>query len=206
MDLGLIFFFIVIIPSAIVHEYAHALMADKLGDPTARQMGRLTLNPVAHIDPVGTLLLPLLLFFSTGGRFLFAYAKPVPFNPFNLKDKKWGPAWVSVAGPLSNFVLALVFGLMVRFLPASNFTLFLSIVVYANILLLVFNLVPIPPLDGSKVFFAILPASLDKFKFWLERFGFIILIAFIFFAFQWLVPIMFILFKLLTGQYPVFLV
>ncbi len=204
MDLGLLFFFVIIIPSAIVHEYAHAWMADRLGDPTAKQYGRLTLNPMAHIDPVGTLLLPLLMFFSTGGRFLFAYAKPVPFNPSNLKSQKWGPAWVGAAGPLANLLLALVFGLMVRFLPFSNFTVFLSIIVYANILLLVFNLVPLPPLDGSKLLYALLPASLDQFKFWLDRFGFIILLLFIFFAFGWLTPIIFYIFYFITGQWPLF--
>ncbi len=201
----MLFFFLIIIPSAVIHEYAHAWAADQLGDATAKQLGRLTLNPLAHIDPVGTLLLPLLLFFSTGGRFLFAYAKPVPFNPYNLKNQRWGPAWVGLAGPLSNLLLAVIFGLMVRFLPYSNLTLFLSIIVYANILLFVFNLVPLPPLDGSKLLFALLPVSLDNLKIWLERFGFIALLIFIFFFAGWLGPIMFYLFYFITGQLPYFL-
>lgn len=205
MDLSLLFFFVIIIPSAIMHEYAHAWAANQLGDSTAKDLGRLTLNPMAHVDPIGTLLLPLLLFFSTGGRFLFAYAKPVPYNPYNLKDQRWGPALVGVAGPAANLILAVGFGLLTRFLPASGFTVFLSVIVYANILLLVFNLVPLPPLDGSKLLFAILPASLDKLKFWLERFGFIALLIFIFFFFQWLAPIIFYLFYFITGQMPGFL-
>lgn len=199
MDLSLIFFFIIIIPSAIVHEYAHAWAADRLGDPTAKQLGRLTLNPMAHIDPVGTLLLPLIMFLTTGGRFLFAYAKPVPFNPYNLKDQKWGPALVGVAGPASNLLLALVFGLLARFLPWSELSIFLAIIVYANILLLVFNLVPIPPLDGSKLLYALLPDSMNNVKFWLERFGLIFLLIFIFFFFQWLAPVISYIFNLLVG-------
>ncbi|MFH1173114.1 MAG: site-2 protease family protein [bacterium] len=204
MDLSLVFFFIIIIPSAIVHEYAHAWMADRLGDPTAKQLGRLTLNPIAHIDPIGTLLLPLIMFMSTGGRFLFAYAKPVPFNPYNLKDQKWGPALVGLAGPASNLLLAVVFGLLIRFMPESNFSVFLSIIVYANILLMVFNLVPIPPLDGSKLLYALLPDSLNNLKLWLERFGFVFLLIFIFFFFQWLVPVILYIFQVLTGQWPSF--
>ena len=197
--LPLLFFFIIIIPSAILHEYAHGWMADQLGDPTARYAGRLTLNPKAHIDPWGTLLMPLILFLITGGRFLFAYAKPVPFNPYNLKDQKWGPALVAVAGPFSNFFLALVFGLLVRFLPVSALTDLLSIIVYANVLLGVFNLVPIPPLDGSKILYAVLPDSMYKVKMYLEQYGFFILLFFIMFAFQWISPIIIYLYLLFTG-------
>ena len=97
----LLFYFIIIIPSAIIHEYAHGWMANQLGDPTAKYKGRLTLDPRAHIDPMGTLLMPLFLFFVSGGRFLFAYAKPVPINQYNLDDQRWGPMWVALAGPLS---------------------------------------------------------------------------------------------------------
>ncbi|MBI2990323.1 MAG: site-2 protease family protein [Candidatus Magasanikbacteria bacterium] len=197
--LPLLFFFLIIIPSAILHEYGHGWMADRLGDPTARYAGRLTLDPRAHIDKWGTLLMPLILFLITQGNFLFAYAKPVPFNPYNLRDQRWGPVWVALAGPMSNFLLALVFGLMVRFLPVSNLTSFLSIIVYANVLLGVFNLVPIPPLDGSKLLYALLPDSLSHVKESLERYGFVVLLVFIFFFFQLISPIIIFLYKLFTG-------
>lgn len=195
----LLFFFLIIIPSAIIHEYAHGAAADELGDPTARHAGRLTLNPLAHIDLMGTIILPIALLLLSGGSFMFAYAKPVPYNPYNLKNQKWGPALVGAAGPLANLIVALAFGLMVRFLPFNNFTEFLAIIVYANILLMVFNLVPIPPLDGSKILFALLPDSLDNLKVNLERYGFIILLFFIFYFFHWLTPIMGWLFRQITG-------
>lgn len=202
--LAQLFFFLVLIPSAILHEYMHGFVADKLGDPTARYAGRLTLNPASHIDPWGTLIMPLALFFLSGGRFMFAYAKPVPYNPYNLHNQKWGPAAVAVAGPLSNFALALVFGLFVRFLPVSGMTEFLAVIVYANILLGVFNLVPIPPLDGSKVLYAVFPDSLSEFKITLERYGFFILIIFMVFFFRLLTPIIQYLFGLFTGTGSLF--
>ena len=204
MDIFLIFFFVIIIPSAIIHEYAHGWMADQLGDPTARLAGRLTLNPIAHIDFFGTILMPLFLFFATSGSFLFAYAKPVPYNPLNLKDKTWDPVKVAIAGPGSNLLIALFFGLVIRFagLPVDIINL-ASIIVYANVLLAVFNMVPIPPLDGSKLLYALLPDTPDwqRFKFTLERYGFFVLLFFIFFAFEIISPIINSLFKLFTGFY-----
>ncbi len=200
MDLiQLLFFFIIIIPSAIIHEYCHGWMANYLGDPTAKYAGRLTLNPLAHIDMWGTILMPLFLFLFSGGSFIFAYAKPVPYNPYNLRNQKYGPALVGFAGPAANILIALVLGLALRFLPFSNFTFLLSIIVYANILLAVFNLVPIPPLDGSKIFFAFIPSSMDHVRIFLERYGLVILFLFIFFAFRLIAPIIAGLFKLITG-------
>lgn len=195
-----LFYLAVIIPSAIIHEYMHGWVADRLGDPTARYAGRLTLNPKSHIDPWGTILLPLLLFFSTGGRFLFAYAKPVPYNPYNLKNQRTGPMWVALAGPLSNLFLAFAFALVVRVLPITDLTAFLSIIIYANIGLAVFNLVPIPPLDGSKVLFALLPDSLYTLKETLERYGFMMLIAFILFFPGVIAPIVNYIFQLFVGS------
>ena len=203
--LPLLFFFVIIIPSAIIHEYLHGWVADRLGDPTARYAGRLTLDPRAHIDRWGTIIMPLLLFFLSGGRFMFAYAKPVPYNPYNLRGGKWSPAYVAAAGPLANFILAYVFGLIIQFAPLpGNLTAFLSIIVYANVLLGVFNLVPIPPLDGSKVLFALLPDSMQRLKITLERYGFVILMVFIFFFFQLISPIIQSLFLYFTGGVGVF--
>jgi len=195
-----IFYFLVIIPSAIIHEYAHGWVADSLGDPTAKYAGRLTINPLAHIDLWGTILMPLMLSILTGGRFLFAYAKPVPYNPYNLKNQKWGPAVVAIAGPAANFLLAVCFAVLLRFLPPGSGTASLvAIIVYANIMLMVFNLVPIPPLDGSKILYAILPDSAVNVKVFLERYGFIILLFFVFFLFELISPIIDALFKLLVG-------
>ncbi|MEK7131631.1 MAG: site-2 protease family protein [Patescibacteria group bacterium] len=194
-----IFYFLVIVPSAIIHEYAHGLAADMLGDPTARLAGRLTVNPIPHIDLWGTILMPIMLLILTKGSFLFAYAKPVPYNPYNLKNQKWGPAMVAVAGPIANLLLAIAFAICVRVLPASNFTSILSIIVYANIMLTIFNLVPIPPLDGSKILYAVLPDSAVGIRNFLDKYGFVILLFFIFFMFELISPLIDGIFRLLIG-------
>lgn len=207
--INLSFFFFIIIPSAIIHEFSHAWMAYYLGDDTAKRFGRLTLNPLAHIDLWGTILMPIFLSLITGGTFLFAYAKPVPFNPYNLRNQKYGQALVGAAGPVANLLVAIIFGLIVRFLsnlpadgPISNFTLFLSIIVYANILLMVFNLMPIPPLDGSRILGVLLPEKWIGIRIFLERNGFLILLFFLFFAFIIIQPIVFLIFKLIVGVPP----
>lgn len=195
--ISLVFYFLVIIPSAIIHEYAHGWMADRLGDPTARYAGRLTIDPRAHIDPMGTILLPLMLSLLTRGAFLFAYAKPVPYNPYNLRYHKWGPALVGIAGPMANFLLALSFALLIRILPLTTFSQLLAVVVQANLVLMVFNLIPLPPLDGSKILFAVLPDSMSNVKIFLERYGFMIMIFFIFTMSSIISPIVNWLFNLL---------
>lgn len=197
---SLAFFFIIIIPSSIIHEYMHGAVANYFGDPTAKYAGRLTLNPLVHIDTWGTLILPLMMFIFSGGRFVFAYAKPVPVNPLFLRGGKWSGILVAAAGPLSNFATAAILGAVMRLLPPSTFTMFIGFIVYANVLLGVFNLVPIPPLDGSKILFPLLPNSWDTIKMNLERYGFILLLLFIFgVGFQWLLPIIFSLFRWFTG-------
>ncbi len=198
----LVFFIIVILFSAIIHEYSHGYMADRLGDPTARYAGRLTLNPIPHLDLFGSILMPLFLLALNAG-FLFAYAKPVPYNPYNLKNQKWGPAMVAIAGPLSNILLAIVFGIIVQLTGNTPYLPYLSVIVYANVLLAIFNLVPIPPLDGSKVVFAVLPPQFDNIRAVLERFGFILLLLFVFVFFRLISPIIFWLYDLLTGGYGV---
>lgn len=187
--ISLLFYFVIIIPSAIIHEYAHGWMASQLGDQTAKYAGRLTVDPRAHIDMWGTILMPLGLFILTGGNFLFAYAKPVPYNPYNLRDQKWGPVWVGLAGPLANFLLAVSFALVFRALPFSASSQFFAIIVMANITLMIFNLLPIPPLDGSKLLYALLPSSAYKIRSFLDRYGFFILLFFVFFLFDLLHPL-----------------
>jgi len=171
-----------------VHEFAHALSAYYLGDRTAQYAGRLTLNPLAHIDLFGTILLPLFLILSNAG-LVFGWAKPVPVNYFNLKDLKWGPAIVSFAGPLANLIFG-IFCFCLLFL-LNHFTNlggnnllvnFLFLLIIVNFVLMIFNLVPIPPLDGSKVLFALLPDRYLNFKLFLERYGIIILLIFLFFG------------------------
>jgi Zn-dependent protease len=200
-----VFSIIILIFSIVIHEFAHGWMADSLGDPTARHMGRLTLNPIPHIDLMGSIIIPLFLLLSNSG-FIIGWAKPVPYNPYNLKDQKKGPALVGAAGPISNLTIALVFGIIIRILLMqgfaidSNIIMLFSIIVFYNILLAVFNLVPIPPLDGSKILFHFLPYSMRGVRETLERNGMLFLILFIFFGFQLIIPIMLFLFSLITGD------
>lgn len=189
----------------IIHEVAHGSVANQLGDPTAKYAGRLTLNPLSHLDPMGSFLVPLLLFVGTGGRFVFGWAKPVPINPFNFRDKKFGEAWVAVAGAAANLALALIFGLIIRFTPgyvgpigSAIYTMFQDIVLI-NLSLAVFNLVPLPPLDGSHVLFAMLPASQTEFKLFLQRWGIFIFLFFVFFLSGYLFPIIQFLYQLIVG-------
>lgn len=161
--------------SAILHEIAHGYVAERLGDPTARLAGRLTLNPKNHIDPIMSIALPLILLIS-GSPIIFGAAKPVPVDPFNLRDGRKDLALVSLAGPLTNVALAIVASLILRtippspdlilntFLPLETLVkwgyLILATVVHLNLLLAIFNLLPIPPLDGSKIFALLLPEKL----------------------------------------------
>ncbi|MDD2646617.1 MAG: site-2 protease family protein [Patescibacteria group bacterium] len=193
-------FFVIVVPSAILHEFSHAWMAYYLGDDTAKRAGRLTLNPLPHIDLFGTILLPI-VFLLSGIPFIFAYAKPVPYNPYNLRNQRIGPALVGLAGPLSNLLVAVIFGILLRFLPVGSFVA-LYYIIYINILLAVFNLVPIPPLDGSKVLYALMPDSWMKVKIFLERYGIILVLIFIFFAFQIIQPIISFLYHLIVGSFP----
>jgi len=190
-----IIFFLFLILGAIIHEYAHGWTADQLGDPTARNAGRLTLNPIAHIDLFGTIILPILMLLSFGSA--FGYAKPVPYNPYNLNNKKRDPVLIGLSGPASNLMLAIILGLIIRLFPSSQLALPLSVGVFVNILLAIFNLVPIPPLDGSKLLLAILPESNFKQNF--ERYGFVILIFFIFTLFQYLTPLINFVYSLIIG-------
>lgn len=155
---------IVLLFSVVLHEVAHGYAAFKLGDPTAKLQGRLTLNPIPHLDPMMSVVLPGLLLFS-GSPFLFGAAKPVPYNPYNFTDQRYGEAKVAAAGPAVNILIALVFAVLVRLsdvltLPATFVELSFWIIVL-NIFLAFFNLLPIPPLDGSKILPIFLPLNLQ---------------------------------------------
>lgn len=150
----------VIVFSAIVHEVMHGVAADRLGDPTARYAGRLTLNPIPHIDLFGSILLPLLLTLSHSPIF-FGWAKPVPYNPYNLRPGRFSEAIVAGAGPASNLVIALIGGILIRSGLFAGATDIIFVIVIINVMLFIFNLIPIPPLDGSKVLASILPRSLQ---------------------------------------------
>ena len=202
----LIFQLTVLIISVVVHEVSHGLMANRLGDPTAKQMGRLTFNPLNHLDFMGSFLVPLIT--SLGGGFIFGWAKPVPYNPYNLRNQKWGPAIVGAAGPLSNILVALFFGAVIRIgitqAPSAQLLTFLGVaqhIVFLNLVLAIFNLVPIPPLDGSKVLLSALPARMWHLGQALETYGMLLLLAFIFFASGIVGTISLALFKLITGLY-----
>lgn len=209
----LIFQLAVLLFSVMVHEVSHGVIAYKLGDDTAKVMGRLTLNPMKHLDPIGSFLVPLLLYLSSGGSFILGWAKPVPFNPLKLKNPTTGAALIGAAGPLSNFTMAIIFGLLIRALgpmavaaPAvAAVIFFLNIIVFINILLGVFNLVPIPPLDGSKLLFALVSDRYMQFKVLLERYGFFILLGFLFFGgLSIMFPIIQVIYGLIVGPYGLF--
>ncbi|MEK9147787.1 MAG: site-2 protease family protein [Patescibacteria group bacterium] len=151
-----IFLYIIIILSAVIHEYSHGWIADRMGDKTARYAGRLTLNPLAHMDLWGTVIIPLFLLF-TGGIFI-GWAKPVPYNPYNIQNKH-GSLIVGLAGPASNFIIAIILGLLIRFnIFPESIAQFIFLIVTVNVYLALFNLIPVPPLDGSKVFGEIFPS------------------------------------------------
>ena len=204
----IIFYFLILIYSIIIHEVAHGLSALWMGDKTAKYAGRLTLNPLKHIDPWMTIVVPFMMLIATNWRFAFGGAKPVPYNPYNLKNQRWGSALVALAGPGSNLLIAIFFAIAAKIvsLPlalkidlinntrmanweavslvvsgslGSIIFVLCIMAVYWNVLLAIFNLIPIPPLDGSKLLFSVIPIRIETMAI-LEQFGFIFLILFIF--------------------------
>ncbi len=211
------FYLLILLYAVIIHEVSHGVVALWLGDNTAKYAGRLSLRPTSHIDPVGSILMPIFLLFATGFKFAFGWARPVPYNPYNLRDQRWGPVWVALAGPGSNFVLAFVATVIARLLPlelavkldivgrffamtggagdwserwgnlamamsgsmTSIFFGLLLMVIFWNIVLGTFNLIPIPPLDGSKLIFSIFNLKVETIVFF-EQYGFILLLVLIF--------------------------
>lgn len=202
-----LFLIIILIFSVMIHEVAHGSVAYYLGDPTAKYAGRLTLNPLKHLDPIGSIIVPVFLIIMTkifGGGIVFGWAKPVPINPYNFRDQKYGSLKVSLAGPLANLSLAVIFGLALRFFswslaPFSGLVVMFSYIIYINLLLAIFNLLPVPPLDGSHILFALLPNSARNIKLFLSQFGIFILLFIIFFFFSYLIGIINFIFKLLTS-------
>jgi Zn-dependent protease len=173
-----------------------------LGDDTAKRAGRLTLNPIPHLDLFGSIILPLILILTHAG-FYIGWAKPVPYNPYNLRDQKWGDTKVALAGPLTNLVIALIFGLLLRFAGATLFSSdiihFLVIIVVTNLSLAVFNLIPIPPLDGSKLLINATPYKYRYIIDYLERYSFLLLVLVIVFLWAFISPLIGVLFRSIVG-------
>jgi len=187
--------------SVVIHEFSHGYAAFLMGDPTAKNAGRLTLNPLAHLDLMGSLIVPLVAYLSAG--FMFGWAKPVPYNPYNLRHQRYGGAMVALAGPASNLLVALFFGLMLRlgfFSGVSvNLVLAIHMIILINLVLAVFNLIPVPPLDGSKILFSFLPYRLIGVRQNLERYSLFILLFIIFFLWKFFFPFILFLFSIITG-------
>lgn len=200
----IVFNLAVLMFSIVIHEVSHGLVAYKLGDPTAKQLGRLSMNPIKHLDFTGSFLVPLISYLFGG--FVFGWAKPVPYNPYNLRNQKWGPAMVAAAGPASNLIVALVFGFGLRFAGALpiNAGIAMSLISYINLMLFVFNLMPIPPLDGSKILAPFLPYKYENWLLNLERYGLFLVFFFIIFLFPFVARIIPILFSLIIGFPSIF--
>ena len=200
-----IFYIAILIMSIVIHEVCHGFMAKRFGDNTALYAGRLTLNPLVHLDMFGSIILPIILFISHSP-FLFGWAKPVPYNPENLSDKKWGTIAVASAGVIANIFIAVFFAMVMRLVPlilpslaSASFYFITSTIVIVNLGLGIFNLIPIPPLDGSKILFNLLPDSLYSVVQLLEQYSLIFLVIFIFFFSNYLYPILSFLYHLFTG-------
>lgn len=176
---------IILLFSLTLHELMHALVSDKLGDPTARHQGRISLNPLAHIDPFATLLLPALLILA-GSPIIFGAAKPVPFTPWNVRHGKWGIALISIAGPLTNLAIAGILAVYIHFFYSA----FLLTAISVNVAFFVFNMIPFPPLDGSRVLYAVAPRGLRDVMDRIEGAGMIALFLFLFVGFRFIAPFM----------------
>ena len=203
MEINLIFSLAILIFSIVLHELAHGYTAYFLGDPTAKYAGRLTINPIKHMELFGSVIVPLITALLPGG-IVFGWAKPVPFNPYNLRTKKWGEAIVAIVGPLSNLTIALIFGGLIRFIqagsiPDSAFPILLLITT-VNVTLAVFNLMPIPPLDGSRILYSLLPYKYAYIKENIERHSLLYVLIFVFILWQFFEPLIPWLVRVITGR------
>ena len=189
MQINFIFEITILIISIMAHEVAHGAMAYYFGDPTAKNQGRLTLNPLKHLDLFGSIILPLLLYITNAG-FIFGWAKPVPYNPYNLQPRRLGEFFVSIAGIVTNFLIAIVFVAITKLaivLSLSQSVIdLLGYVIILNLTLAVFNLFPIPPLDGSKILFTLVPYRYERQLMVLEKYGIYLLLILIV-LFGWVV-------------------
>ncbi|MCF7874856.1 MAG: site-2 protease family protein [Candidatus Omnitrophica bacterium] len=198
--ISIILFLAILLFSITFHEYCHGWAANKLGDPTPKDSGRLTLNPLAHIDTFGTVLLPIFLLILSRGTFAIGYAKPVPINPNHFKNPKKDIKWIGLSGPLANIFLALILIVLIKLnFPLKNI---LILGAFLNLILAVFNLIPIPPLDGSRIITSFLPANLTRQYLRIEPYGFFIIIFLVFIGFfRWaIIPIITFIFSLFNIQ------
>lgn len=198
-----IFTFIILIFSIVIHEVAHGYVAYLFGDTTAKYQGRLTFNPIKHIDPFGSIILPLLMILLPGGLVL-GWAKPVPVNPYNFKRRKLGEFFTSFAGPFSNILLAIVFIILIRLSPVlgvgDTFIQLSFTIVLINSVLAFFNLIPIPPLDGYRIISVAFPSQyVEKFEHFAQRFGIFIVLFFVLFLWNPLFSILLSVLQHLTG-------
>lgn len=202
-DVSSLFYFLILIFSIIAHEVAHGLAAEHEGDPTARMLGRITLNPLKHIDLFGSIILPLILIVTKAG-FIVGWAKPVPYNADNLRRGNKSVAWVSIAGILVNLGLAILFGIFIRLsvvfgigsVPVVEIA---SSIVLINLVLALFNAIPLAPLDGFRFLSAVLPVRAQGTMRMIEQYSFPLLLIFIVFGWKVMAPFAFTMFSLLTG-------
>ncbi len=191
---------IILMMSVVLHEVSHGYAAAILGDPTAKYAGRLTLNPLKHLDPMGSFIVPILT--TMIGGMTFGWAKPVPYNPYNLKGGKWGPAIVAVAGPAANLFLAVFFSLILHsslseiYLSANAIPLIAG-AIQINIILFIFNMIPVPPIDGSKILFSLIPYRYNHIVEFLEKYQLMLVLLVIFFSDIIISPIFFLLYYIL---------
>ncbi len=202
MDILVFFQIVILIFSVVIHEVSHGYAALWMGDVTAKYADRLNLNPLKHLDPIGSVIVPGLLALSGTG-FIIGWAKPVPYNPYNLRNKRWGELIVAAAGPISNILIAALLSVVIRLNSILQLSeAFLTIIVMAiviNLALAMFNLIPIPPLDGSKILFNLFPLKTLKIRAIFERYSFIIIVLFVIFLSKFLVYPIFWATELLTG-------
>jgi Zn-dependent protease len=204
MEADIIFQILIPLFSVVIHEVSHGFVALCFGDKTAQYAGRLTLNPFKHLDWFGSIILPLFLFITKAG-FMVGWAKPVPYNPYNLKNRNIAEPIIAYAGPASNILIAVIFGLIIRTMiyfgfSSSSLIVVFSLVVIVNVSLAVFNLIPIPPLDGSKILASLMPLRLRyKFLNFFQHFGMFIILIIVIFIPNFISPIIISSFKIITG-------